>query len=522
MGNIRPRKISEIIGIIWRRNMTTGLIATAMLLATFLIIKQLPDAYESHGLIAISSKNGAESQVISAQITGATQQLNSQTLLAALIRKYSVYPIIKNIDDAVAKMRKAIKTETKMRGYYPEGPESILITYRHPDQKIAQQVMTDLVSIFDYSNASSLKQASDELLVVNNETAQVETELRQFINSTQQENKNVHAAKTVIDPAAVNSQRLTTASAIESLNDKQFSLEQQITTLKKQITDQQKLVKQKAGTGTANNAQGVLLLKKADLDALLATYTTQYTEKNPRVIQTRAQLAEVNRQLAAAGSGNDSEASPLASLEARELRDHQRELARLETEFEVTKRELERKKQFLSSLPSVDPATAFTRTEISPAATQTQDFSVQTYTNLIDRHKTLLLRRESLQKQLMGGTGIFLVVDQPTVSQGPVAPNRNLLKLIGLVMALGLGLVTALALEVPRIVRLQDEQDIEYFLGTPVLAAIPETLTAAESNRSQRLVLAHGLLTLVLAGLLVPLFYLLLNGSGIFQILGNR
>ncbi len=521
MGNIRPRKLPELLLLIWLRKKAIGLVATAMLLATFLIINQLPDAYESRGVIAISSKNGTEPQVISAQVTNTTQQLTSQTLLESFIYKYAIYPDLKNTDEAVVKMRKAIKTETKLRGYYPEGPESIAISYRHPDQKIAQQVMGELIAIFDHSNATAIKQASEELASVDNESAQVENELHQFINSAQQKNKTVTPPKTVLDPAAVNSQRLTTASAIESLNDKQFGLEQQIVTLKKQITEQQKLVKSKAPTVTANPAQATLQLRKAELEGLLVTYSTQYTEKNPKVIQTRNQLAEVNRQLAAITTTGETE-SPLASLEARELRDHQRELARLETEAEVTKRELERKKQFLTSLPSVDPSTAFTRTETSPAAPQVQDFSGQTYTNLIDRQKALLVRRESLQRQLTGGTGIFLVVDQPTVSQQPVAPNRNLLKLIGLMMSLGIGLAAALVLEAPQIARLQDERDIDYFLGTPVLAAIPETLTPAESNRSQRLVLARGFLTLVLAALAVPLFYLLLNGIGVFQILGNR
>lgn len=523
MGNIRPRKIPEFFAIIWRRKLTIILLTVAMLLATLPIITSLPDTYESRGIVAISFKNGADSQVVSAQITSATQQLSSQSLLEAINWKYSVYPNAETVDEVIAKMRKSIKTETKFRGYYPDGPESISIAFRHPDQKIAHQVMTDLISIFDNSNTLSTQEANNEFTSISGEIAKTGAELNQFIEAAKQKNNNAPSPKTVIDPAAVNSQRLTTVTAIASLNDKQFGIEQQIETLKKQITEQQKTVRQKVPTVTVNSAIGALKLKKADLEGLLVTYTTQYTEKNPKVIQTRAQLAEVNRQLAAeVSTTNEFDTSPLASLEARELRDHQRELSRLEIENEVTKRDIERKKQFLSGLPSVDPSTAFTKTEALPTNHQAQDFSVPSYSNLIDRQKTLLLRRDVLQHQMIGGAGVFLVVDKPTVSNVPVAPNRNLLKLIGLVMALGLGVVTALSLEVPRIVKLQDEQDIEYFLGTPILAAIPETLTETESNRSQRLRLAQGFIKLTLIGLLVPLLYLLINGIGIFQLLGNR
>lgn len=521
MGNIRPRKIQEILEILWRRKITIFLIAGAMLLATLSIINNLPDVFEARGLVAISSKNGIDQQIVSAQITGATQKLVSQTLLESIIRKYSAYSELENesIDTVVAKMRKNIKTETKFRGYYPDGPESFSITYRHPDQKIAQQVMTELVSIFDNSNAGTLQETGDEILLVNHELAKIETELNQFVNSTHQKNSNVSVPKTVIDPTAVNAQRLATASAIDTLNDKQFGLEQQITSLKKQIADQQKPDKQKL-SGVTNSASRILQFKKIELEGLLTTYLTQYTEKNPKVIQTRTQLADINRQLEAAST--EPEFSALALLEERELRDHQRELARLEIDNEVTKRELQRKKEFLISLPNVDPSTAFTKTENATVTSQAPDFSVPAYTNLIDRQKTLLQRRETLQRQLIGGSGIFQVVDQPTVSQIPVAPNRPLLQIIGLAMALGLGMVVALSLEAPRVVRLQDERDIEYFLGTPILAAIPETLTAAENNRSQRLGIAGVLLKLILIALLIPLSYLLLNGIKIFQILGNR
>jgi hypothetical protein len=97
-----------------------------------------------------------------------------------------------------------------------------------------------------------------------------------------------------------------------------------------------------------------------------------------------------------------------------------------------------------------------------------------------------------------------------------------MLKLIGLGIALALGLLVASAWEIPRLFLIHNERDVEYYLGTPVLAVIPETLTP--SQRGRRRVL-WGLRWLALAGLLgamIPALVIVLDRTQIFQILANR
>lgn len=520
MGTLRPRKISEVLALIWRRKAIILLITTAMLLATLLVVKSLPDAFESRGLVIVAAPAEA-SPVVTAQITATTQQLSSQSQLAALVRKYPLYPALATTDEAITVLRKALKSEIKQRGYYPDGPESFTISYRHTDPWLAQQVIKEQVEIFEQSNEITKKRAAQEAEEVKQELVEVEARLQESLAKAKAEEEAASGSKTVLDSVAVNTQRMTTAAAIESLKDRQFGLEQQITTLKKQIADQQKLVKQTAPPNPTQSAQGPLLLRRAELQAKLKEYATQYTEKNPKVIQTRTELSEVNRQLATLTTSNDVDPTTVASLEAQELRTHQRELARAETELEVTRRDLERKQQFMAELPAVDPTSAFTRTEPLLGKGVTGSLGTAVYANWSDRYKTLLMRRDALQKVLTSG-GVFQVLDRPPVSQNPVGPNRTLLKLLGLALGLFSGLAVAFALEAPQMFRIQDERDVDYFLGAPVLALIPETLTAAESNRTQRLLLARRLLILALAAGLVPVFYLLLKSVGIFQFLGYR
>ncbi len=520
MGNIRPRKISELAAVIWQRKGVIILVTTAMLLATILIVKRIPDTYESRGLVIVSAA-AADSPVVTSQITAASQQLTSQHQLTALVRKYSLYPALKD-EDAIQVLGKAIKTEVKQRGYYPDGPESFKVSYRHPDPKLAQQVVSELVEVFNQSNETTKKQAGQELNKLGQELTEVETQLQKLAALAKQEERLLQSGpKVVTDSTAVHTQRITTIEAIGSLTDKQFSLEQQIAALKKQIADQEKLVKQTAPPSPSKSAQGPLLVRKAELEAQLKEYAKQYTAKNPKVITAQTALAEVNRQLAALEATPDGEFSAAASLEAQELRAYRRDLNRLEADLEITRRELTRKQEFLAKLPSVDPNAVYTKPDTTTPTEQPANLEGAVYANLSERYRTLLARREGLQK-IVTGTGVFQVLDYPVLAQVPVGPNRLLFKLLGAALGLLIGLAVALALELPRLTRIQDERDVDYLLGAPVLALIPETLTPAESTRVQRLHLARGVLVLMLVGGLIPAVYFLLKGIGVLQMLGGR
>src|SRR5262249_61299260 len=99
---------------------------------------------------------------------------------------------------------------------------------------------------------------------------------------------------------------------------------------------------------------------------------------------------------------------------------------------------------------------------------------------------------------------MFHVIDKANLPLLPAAPNRMLLQLFALAMAAAFGLAVALAIETPRMFRINDSRDIEYFLGAPVLALIPESLTPAERARKRRLRLTRAALVTAAATALAP------------------
>jgi uncharacterized protein involved in exopolysaccharide biosynthesis len=530
MAILRPRGLFEYLGILWRKKLLILLVAASVSIATFLIIKRIPNVYESHALIVIANQgNGNNDPSLSSPpLSALTQRMTSQGNLTEIVRHYDLYPqtpgVAPNPGAAVERLRKTIKIEIKMRNYYPDGPESLTIGYRYTDPVIAQRVVADLISIFDETNAAIRRQAATDLERFHAQVAEIETQLQGL--APQRDQALLRSGTLNNSSSAVRAQRLAATDSIGALGDKEFMLVRQIDEQKRQIAEQEKLVSSAAPANkiATNSAYGVLLARRAEVEGQIKDLASSATEKNPKMIQARSQLATINQEIArleAASGANSGAAVNSASPEARELRAMRRELQRLENDLEVARRDLSRKSQSLKELPKEVPNAGLT--EI--ASTARLNEAKTEYDRLMGRYNWLMDRQDSLQK-LFGNDGrkgdVFQVVDAPLAQSAPVGPNRGLLKLIGLGIALALGLLVASARETPRLFLIHNDRDVEYYLGTPVLAMIPETLTPYQRARRR---LLWGLRWLGLAaflGAMIPALIIVLDRAQIFQILASR
>jgi uncharacterized protein involved in exopolysaccharide biosynthesis len=523
---MRPRGLFEYLGILWRKKLLILLVAASVSIATFMIISRIPNVYESHALIVISNQGSGnnDSSLSSPPLAALTQRMTSQGNLTEIVRRYDLYHQTPGVASdpgvAVERLRRGVKVDIKMRNYYPEAPESLTVSYRYTDPVIAKRVVADLISIFDRTNATIRRQAAAELERFHAQVAEIETQLNGL--APQRDRALLRSGTPDNAPSAVRAQRLAAADSIGSLGDKEFMLVRQIDEQKRQIAEQEKLVSSIAPASrvATNSAYGVLLARRAEVEGQIKDLAGSATEKNPKMIQARAQLAAINQEIArleAASGANPGAALNSASPEARELRAMRRELQRLENELEVARRDLSRKTRSLKELPN-EPTS-------EPASTARLNEAKAEYDRLMGRYNWLMDKQDSLQK-LSGNDGrngeMFQVIDAPLEQSAPVGPNRRLLKLIGLGIALALGLLVASTREIPRLFLIHNDRDVEYYLGTPVLAMIPETLTPYQ--RARRRVL-WGLRWLGLAaflGAMIPAFIIVLDRTQIFQILANR
>ena len=87
-----------------------------------------------------------------------------------------------------------------------------------------------------------------------------------------------------------------------------------------------------------------------------------------------------------------------------------------------------------------------------------------------------------------------------------------------MMFAIGVGLLTVPIAEGRKLFFIRNTRDVEYFLGVPVLAAIPETLTPIERRRRWRNVFAARLALLLLV-LAIPAAVLVLKHFNTIQTL---
>src|SRR5499427_2147662 len=302
---LRPRGLFEYLGILWRKKLLIFLVAASVSIATLQIIRRIPNVYESHASIVISNQgNGGNDDrpLASPPLTALTQRMTSQGNLTEIVRRYDLYPqtpgVAPDPGAAVERLRKAIKIDIKMRNYYPDGPESLTISYRYNDPAIAKRVVADLISIFDETNAAIRRQAATELERFHTQVAEIETQLHGL--APQRDQALLRSGSLNNAPSAVRAQRLAATDSIGSLGDKEFMLIRQIDEQKRQIAEQEKLVSSTAPANrlATNSAYGVLLARRAEVEGQIKDLSGSATEKNPKMIQAKSQLASINQEIA--------------------------------------------------------------------------------------------------------------------------------------------------------------------------------------------------------------------------------
>lgn len=529
MGSFRPRGLAECLQILWRRKSLILVIVAVVLLAAGAVILRMPRLYESRALIVVSGSI-YDKTANGAQVAAVTEQITSRANLQALVERYNLFAPVTKMDATVAQFQKEIKFETKYRSDSAGFPESFTVSYRHTDPLIAKQVVTDLVAVFDQANKTLEKQAAEEAQRIRGEIADLEAKLGHASSQ-----RMASAARSTAASRAAGaierqrSERSAVASTLEALKDKQFALDAQIADQRRLVAQQQEVVRTSPPPPDdirANNSYGALLKRKADLEGQIQDYSSKFTDKYPKLVQAREQLAEINQRIAEAGAGGESARASASSPAAMELRNLQRELTRMETELAIVKREIDRKQQAASGIPSSASAPSY-----SPAPTVSMidsgsvsgDYGSE---GLRERYTSLLRREDALREFQPSTSGpatpFFQMVDHPNIPESPAAPIRSRLMLIALVIAVIASVVGAAAVEARRFSMIYDERDINYYLGVPVVGMIPETLTVPEKSRVNQRLFARRLVYLAVAVVAIPVLALLLDATKLFQVLGSK
>ena len=241
----------------------------------------------------------------------------------------------------------------------------------------------------------------------------------------------------------------------------------------------------------------------AALEGKLEDLLLRYTEKHPDVLELR-RMIEANRARNKQQTLTKRSESAIGGMQADTfygslqvaLSEADTQIAAMRARVEDYTRRVKQLEEQIDSIPRIEA-------ELKQLT--------RNYTTVAGQHQSLLQRRETarLSTQVEKTTeGVkFRVIDPPFVPQKPSAPNRLALSGVVLLLATGVGLAAALAMDLLRPV-FDDRRQLYRVTGLPVLGTVALVQSHAERRRERLMLIPF---FAVSAGLIVA-FILVVTG----------
>lgn len=530
----RQRTPGEYARIVWKRKWLILLPALAIASAVAIVVWKLPDVYQSTTLLIVKPPTFAQNLVptlsddaLASRIQGITQVVTSRSQLEPLILKHNLYNLERSrgesMDGIVALMRSrdiTVDLDKSARDNVP----AFRISYKERNAKATQAVTGELASLYVSANKNEainngttaknffqqqLDQAKSELDAIDHQRIAYMT-------------AHVDSMPTTVQAllgqlTGLREQQRTLTTEIGRLRDSRTALSNSLNELMSQSKNEKQYIIEDQTDPKSTPAYGQLIQRKVQLDAELQNMKKVFRPKNPDVIAKQTELDTLQRQM-----DQMIEDHKIKSEQIRKRIESipDGRINGLQTNLQLTTGELAREEQQLSQA-TAQIATIESRINSVPGsevALQALDNDYKTkklaYDSLLEKKSKIDLSSNASTNE-QGET--IQVIDPASLPQQPIAPKRPMLIAFGLALGLGFGFALAALFEVPRLLTIQTTEDAAHYTGLPVLASVPELLTAQEARRiPQRrlLLLAAGIAITILS---IPALALALKATHLFD-----
>ena len=498
----RQRRISEYARIALKRKWLILLPTIAIGLAIGYVVFRLPDIYESSTLIVVKPSTLPNSVVptmteetLTRELTSISQVVTSRSSLQPLLEKYDLYhderlrgePMEMLIDA----MRKQIKVEVNTSRN--EITNGFNITYRGRDPKSTQAVAGELASRYIdeqtkgtvNADASAKQFIEDQVTNAKQELDDIDKRRLEYLNLNMN-NLPSQSQALVGRLTALHEEQKALIAELGRSRDLGAAYRSQLADITKSAEQEIAMTAENTTDPKTTMAWAELVRRRSEYDGELQSLLTQYKEKHQDVIAKRKQLEDIKAQQDQ--MINDWK----ARIEERRQKLTQLSDPRilsLKTQIAMMDSDTERQQKLLNEtngqIAALDARiNAIPNAEVGIEAL---DHEYQTkkanYDNLLVQQQKINLGANVDNQQLGGG---IQVVDPANLPERPVAPKRFLLTAAGFGIGFALGLLLAAVFEVPRLFTIQTADDAKHYTNLPVLATIPELLTAAEARAVPR------------------------------------
>ena len=498
-----PRGWEEYFAIAVRRRWWILLPLFVSWLAVWGVSWFLPTTYQSEALISAEQQKVSDLYVmenvnvnLQNRLQSTTQQVLSHASLHAIIERFKLYATPPRMSgffkpkDPVDSMRSDIKIDLVGSPGYRGEFVTFKIHYTADTPELAQQVNSELTSLFINENVKAQRQLSE------NTTAFLENELTDARAKMEVQEAGVSAFK-ARHAGNLPGQLQSNVQILAGLQAQLASTQHALDTSKQQKIYLESLLQQyqsaQASLGGDSTVVSTQVLEKElqDLRLQMQTLRTRYTDDHPDIVALKDKIAKTEAQrkqneVESASNRQTGEATNPIDFFAAEgvQRGSPTAVMQLLSQLKANQMEIKNEQQHAKDL-ELQTAAYQARLNLTPETEQELAGIARGYDEAKFNYNSLL--QKQTQSQLATSLGQqqqgqqFHIIDPPKLPDKPSAPNRFLISLVGLGLGFVLGLGLATLLELTD-VRFRQEKDLEGILPARMLVGIPRLSTPQEDH----------------------------------------
>jgi polysaccharide chain length determinant protein (PEP-CTERM system associated) len=468
--------MADVKRVLWKRWWILPVCAVGCGALAVLVATQLPKKYTSQTLVLVAKPTVPTDYVkpvvtedLNQRLASMKEQILSRTRLEPVIEKLDLYHADRGkfqMEDLIERLRKAIEISPlePMPGTQDRSIPGFSVNVTFDDPRSAQQICTEITSMFMEQNARALEQQAvrttsfigrqlkEAKADLDEQDAKLAQFKRKYIGSLPEETQaNLSLLATLNSQLEANTQALSQARQDTAFNASLLSQEEANW-------------KSSHGEQNSDTLAEQLRVQQDQLTVL----ESRYTAEHPDVIKAKNQIMELKKRIEETRDARNTPVgsqTPFASPQIQQLRARLRQdeinigdLTKLQAQIQDQIRLLQG------------------RIQTSPMVEQQLKELTRNYQSALDFYNDLLKKQQNsamatdLAHQQEGEQ--FRVLDPPSLPIKPSFPKRSYFAGGGLGGGITLGL-TILYLLIVMDRTLHTEKDVETYLKLPVLTSLP-------------------------------------------------
>lgn len=439
----RGMTADQTLAALWRRKALVGAIALGVFAVGAAVVMTQPSVYQATAVVRVEPQRPSEemvqrtvSELIEQRLLTVRQELMARPVLEKAIKEMQLYPDIVSddgIEPAVAQMRKDLEVKV-------EGENAFELTYSSRDPQVAARVANRLPAIF-----------AEETLKLRQAQAARATQL--FTDEVENLKKNVSSWEQKIAQFKVDHMgELPEQLEMNMRGLERISALMQTKSEELRIAEGRRSDMARAHHG-ADTEAGRLQAAENGLTRSLVQAKTSWTEDHPEVKRLATELDGMQSKRQEAEGRLVAERQERARA-AKLVTDIQKDMVELQKQAEAYQARLDKTPRWAHELGVLNRDYEIARTK---------------YQSVVSRKVEAEIAQELEAKS---AKNLFNVISPAGTPVSPAKPDRLGGLFISLLVALGLGVLSAIVLEM-RDDSIRDSNEVRDRVPLPVLAVVP-------------------------------------------------